>query len=229
MKRVRSIGLLVVGLVLIWSMAMGDFYVIPARRDVDRENYAPVPKTGQTECHKEVDPWEPCECGTSDCPAGQDGDLQKGVGWPNPRFTDNLNGTVTDNLTGLVWTKDADCDGEGDEKGLRTWLEALDYCSALKEGICGLGDGSSAGAWRLANRGELQSLLSIRFGDPAMPNTAGTGPAEEGDPFTHVRSAWYWTSSTYAISPGLAWVVSFQNGSVNPATKTTSGLVRCVR
>ena len=27
---------------------------------------------------------------------GEDGDLKKGVKWPNPRFTDNGNGAVTD-------------------------------------------------------------------------------------------------------------------------------------
>ncbi len=33
----------------------------------------------------------------------------KGIAWPAPRFTDNMNGTVVDNLTGLVWLKNADC------------------------------------------------------------------------------------------------------------------------
>lgn len=54
---------------------------------------APVPRTGQT---------------TSYAP-GDDGDLQKGVAWPVPRFTDNEDGTVTDNLTGLIWLTNADC------------------------------------------------------------------------------------------------------------------------
>lgn len=52
---------------------------------------APVPKTGQT---------------TSFAPR-DDGGLEKGVAWPNPRFTDNSNGTITDNLTGLIWLKNA--------------------------------------------------------------------------------------------------------------------------
>ena len=33
--------------------------------------------------------------------------IQVGVPWPNPRFTDNGDGTVTDNLTGLIWLKNA--------------------------------------------------------------------------------------------------------------------------
>ncbi|MBF0552391.1 MAG: hypothetical protein HQK60_17905, partial [Deltaproteobacteria bacterium] len=40
-----------------------------------------LPKTGQTTAYNWTD----------------DGDLQKGVAWPSPRFTDNGNGTITDN------------------------------------------------------------------------------------------------------------------------------------
>ena len=58
---------------------------------------APVEDTGQTGC------WDaggtPRDCtGT-----GEDGEHQAGVEWPTPRFTDNGDGTVTDNLTGLDW------------------------------------------------------------------------------------------------------------------------------
>ncbi len=48
-----------------------------------------LPRTGQTTSYA----------------TGDDGDLQVGVDWPLPRFTDNNNGTVTDNLTGLIWLK----------------------------------------------------------------------------------------------------------------------------
>src|SRR5262245_28815245 len=61
---------------------------------------APVPKTGQTACWDEFADPMPC-AGT-----GRDGDLQMGVS-TSPRFTDNANGTVTDNLTGLTWLKNA--------------------------------------------------------------------------------------------------------------------------
>ena len=37
--------------------------------------------------------------------AGDDGELQVGVAWPDPRFTDLGDGTVADNHTGLVWAK----------------------------------------------------------------------------------------------------------------------------
>ena len=59
-------------------------------------------------------------------PTGSDGDLQKGVAWPNPRFTDNANGTVTDNLTGLIWLKNANCFGRPvwTARGTCTWALA---------------------------------------------------------------------------------------------------------
>ncbi len=31
------------------------------------------------------------------------------VPWPDPSFTDRGDGTVKDNLTGLIWLKDANC------------------------------------------------------------------------------------------------------------------------
>ena len=49
---------------------------------------------------------------------GDDGDLEKGVTWPNPRFTNNGNGTVTDNLTGLIWLRNANA------FSTRTWEHA---------------------------------------------------------------------------------------------------------
>ncbi|MCH7667430.1 MAG: hypothetical protein IH936_16070 [Acidobacteria bacterium] len=54
---------------------------------------APVADTGQQSC------WDaggsPITCSGT----GQDGELQRGVDWPAPRFTDNGDGMVTDNLT----------------------------------------------------------------------------------------------------------------------------------
>jgi hypothetical protein len=70
---------------------------------------APVPKTGQT----------------ASIATGDDGDLEKGVASPNPRFTDNGNGTIMDNLTGLTWLKNASCLGQ------QTWANALAAANVL--------------------------------------------------------------------------------------------------
>ena len=60
---------------------------------------------------------------------------------------------VTDNLTGLIWLKNARCVGGTD------WENALTWCNTLASGSCNLSDGSSAGEWRLPNINEFSSLF----------------------------------------------------------------------
>jgi hypothetical protein len=102
---------------------------------------------------------------------------------------------VTDNLTGLIWLKNANC-----FKG-NTWDNALSVCNNLEDGKCGLTDESVGGDWRLPNIKELQSLIHHGVQHPALPNTDGTGKWAEGDPFTTVQDygAYCWSSTTSAI------------------------------
>lgn len=173
---------------------------------------APLPKTGQTVIYA----------------PGDDGDLEMGVPWPSPRFTDNANGTVTDNLTGLIWTKDADCDG-----GRRTWYEAIDYCNAMAAGTCGLSDGSVAGDWRLPNVRELHSLIDFGHSLPCLP---------PGHPFVDVQydgsDDWIWTSTTLALdepSFNAAWGTNLAYGYLYALPKDAlpkegyRGIAWCVR
>ncbi|KJR41414.1 protein of unknown function DUF1566 [Candidatus Magnetoovum chiemensis] len=82
-----------------WSMSMYYSYIVSGPKSntghimLTRGDSASLGKTGQTVSYR----------------AGDDGDLQKGVSLPEPRFTDNGDGTVTDNHTGLMWLKDANC------------------------------------------------------------------------------------------------------------------------
>ncbi|MBI5675484.1 MAG: hypothetical protein HZC48_06640 [Nitrospirae bacterium] len=56
-----------------------------------------LPDTGQTKCYRGVDPYDEIPCAGT----GQDGEYNI-----NPlSYTDNGNGTVTDNNTGLMWQK----------------------------------------------------------------------------------------------------------------------------
>ncbi len=159
---------------------------------------APTAKTGQTTSYVTRD----------------DGDLERGVAWPNPRFTDNGNGTVTDNLTGLIWLKNAN------PFSTENWGAALDSCAILANGNYGLTDGSVAGDWRLPNVQELQSLIDYQFFSPALSNTAGTAQWTAGNPFTGVQSADYWSSSTFISGSTNAWVVSFNGGFLYANDKT---------
>ena len=155
---------------------------------------------------------------------GDDGDLEKGVAWPSPRFHDNGNGTVTDNLTGLVWLKNANCTdtvgGVTKGSGYLTWANALTWSNGLASGACGLADGSNAGDWRLPNREELESLIDFSRYNPALP---------AGHPFSSVQSTYYWSSTTYAGSTYDAWFVYMYNGFVHGHDKTDSLCVWPVR
>jgi hypothetical protein len=140
--------------------------------------------------------------------------LQKGVAWPTPRFTDNNNGTVTDNLTGLIWLKNANA------FGVRTWVQALGDANGLKSGYAGLTDGSKAGDWRLPNLRELLSLVDYSRAPPALP---------ANHPFTDVTASYYWSSTTVADLTNYAWHVNFYYGIGNGGYKTDSLYVWCVR
>jgi len=138
------------------------------------------------------------------CPGtGQDGDIQAGVPWPSPRFIDHGNDTVTDNLTGLMWTKDANLPGTS-----KTWQEALDYVKGINTGTY-----SNFGYtdWRLPNRKELQSLIDRNRYNPTLPS---------GHPFTNVQGVYYWSSTSYAISSYNAWIVSMGYGYVDDVSKS---------
>ena len=85
-----------------------------------------LPKTGQTKCYDLAGAEIPC-VGT-----GQDGEIRAGVTWPEPRFIDNEDGTVTDRLTGLMWTQDAGTPTIGScTGGAMNWQQALYYVACL--------------------------------------------------------------------------------------------------
>ena len=143
-----------------------------------------LPKTGQTVTYS----------------PGDDGQLQKGIAWPSPRFTAGTGaevGCVTDNLTGLMWQQNANFDGQ------RTWQEALDYIANDANsggGLCGHTD------WRLPNINELESLAHAGQAD----NAAWLNHTDQG--FLNVQADFYWSSSTHPGSSGSAWGVNMMYG-----------------
>ena len=163
-------------------------------------------------------------------PEGSDGNLQKGVAWPSLRFTDNNgNGTVTDNLTGLIWLKAANYNSTTGTTGWETWANALAFCNTLNDGECGLSDGSKEGDWRLPNVMELLSLIDWRYYYPALCNAVGTGQWSSGNAFTGVQDYYYWSSSPGAGGPGDAWVVFLRSGYLTNDNKTYTNCVWPVR
>ncbi len=177
---------------------------------------APVPRTGQDRCtyHDGTDWQVDYNCTDNRRPPGQDGDLRPGVTFPNPRFTDNSDGTVTDNLTGLTWLQDAGCEvfflGDTTGGNWRDWSSALSAANQLAHGLCNLNDHSSAGDWRLPSRAELLSLVDLAYLTPTLSNAIGTAQWSEGDAFSRVERQNYWSSSWLLL--GEAHAVSFASG-----------------
>jgi hypothetical protein len=108
-----------------------------------------------------------------------------------PRFTDNEDGTVTDNATKLMWSKNANVFSL-----TYTWQTAVDICKGVA-----LGDHYD---WRLPSLSELESLIDKGQSHPALP---------PGNPFMNVQSDYYWSSSTHDWDVGSAWGVDVGSGS----------------
>jgi pimeloyl-ACP methyl ester carboxylesterase len=153
-----------------------------------------LPKTGQTTCYDTNGNVIPCP-GT-----GQDGANQAGVAPPSPRF--QVNGDcVTDNLTGLMWAKNANL-----PNGTRTWYQAIDFCNDLN--LCGYTD------WRLPSVNELESLINA--------NEANSATWLNAQGFTNVQAFDYWSSTTFAYYPDFAWIVYMWSGFVYGDGKSNS-------
>ena len=155
---------------------------------------------------------------------GDDGSVQAGVAWPNPRFTNSDGSTpvsgaiVVDQLTALMWTSDANAPGPADcTPGVsKTWQGALDYVACLNTDLyLGYSD------WRLPNVNEMESLLHAGEGYIATwLNTQG---------FTNAQAASYWSSTTYAYDTNSVWTVGMSSGILLSSLKTDSYYVWPVR
>jgi hypothetical protein len=124
------------------------------------------------------------------------------------RYTDNRNGTITDNKTGLIWLKNANCFGR------QTWHKAYDIVAKLGDGQCGLTDGSLSGHWRLPTKAEWRAMIDKRYLDPALSNATGHKKWTESDLFVGVQSHNYWTASTFFFITPNAWIMNLYYGNL---------------
>jgi hypothetical protein len=150
-----------------------------------------VPKTGQTTSYADYD----------------DGYYQKGYPKTGNRFTNNGDGTITDNATGLEWVANPTAAGVGDSYA---WADAIAACEGLT--YAGHSD------WRLPNVKELQSIIDFRRYNPTIDTTYFTS-----------QSDLYWSSTTFANYDGFAWYATFYDGSVGYGDKTSACYIRPVR
>jgi hypothetical protein len=130
-------------------------------------------------------------------------DLHTQVTLPN-HFTVNSNGTVADNLTGLIWQKIP----YGDSI---TWVQALLFADTLTTG--GFTD------WRLPNIKELQSINDENFIKPSVNKAV----------FTTIATNKYWSSTSLPNQPAKAWYLDTQYGITTYDNKTVRHYLICVR
>lgn len=105
-------------------------------------------RTNQTTCYDSLGI-------TIDCAGtGQDGDILAGREWPTPRFSDNGDGTIIDNLTGVIWSKNAEFPySEVCSPGTKDFPSSVSYIQCLNDNMyLGYND------WRIPNEFEVRSL-----------------------------------------------------------------------
>lgn len=166
-----------------WAWKTANGYVWPARagqQDLPDPTFpANVWKTGQTISYYD----------------GDDGDLRRGISWPSPRFTDNGDGTVTDNLTSLMWLKDANCYGTPD---FETAYDTIADFNVHPGGYACADYTASYDDWRVPNRGELLSLIDHSRQYPPLPT---------GYPFVDINPGQYRSCTTHANVDYMEWQV----------------------
>ena len=148
-----------------------------------------------------------------------------------PRFEDNPDGTVTDNLTGLVWEKKTDDGTVHDVDNSYFWTNEADANFTDGDGtaftmfLASLNAGAGfAGTndWRLPTMEELQTILL------PQPYPCVSDPCI--DPvFGPTMSSHYWSATTGADNLSSAWDVSFYAGYPGYESKGSDVYVRAVR
>jgi hypothetical protein len=173
-----------------------------------------LPDTGQTICFTNAGIF--LDCVATDPCGGQDGFYATGCASDENRFVDNLDDTVTDTCTGLMWQQDpANTDGIAgvDDDDKLSWCAALSYCENLTF--------ATHTDWRLPNVREIQSIV-----DYSGLQTVGVFA-----PFGQVGQSpeWYWSSTSRANNVNV-WRVIFTGApGVSSSSRATPNLVRAVR
>jgi len=123
---------------------------------------------------------------------------------PSVRFRDNGNGTITDNISGLMWQKML-------STTKYTWEQGLSYCENLS--LAGYSD------WRMPNAKELESLNSELKKNPSLDTVY----------FKNVSVSNYWSSTTTYNQTTKSWSMNTAYGLISYDDKTIQNYVICVR
>jgi hypothetical protein len=151
------------------------------------------------------------------------------------RYKDNGDWTITDLNTGLIWEKKVagsnclHCVNDlypWSEFGSTTIWDWLAQVNA--QGGSGF---TKHKDWRIPNVKELQTLVHYQNFNPAVDAVFNKGCLTSSRELTSscTAASFYWSSSTLAHFPHVAWFVDFANGNVNDDGKSGRYSVRAVR
>jgi hypothetical protein len=125
-------------------------------------------------------------------------------------YTNNGNGTVTDDVTGLMWQQTPA--GDAGAYPTFSWAAAPGYCASLAL--------ASHQDWRLPTLIELLSIVDDAVNGPSINTTY----------FPGTPSTSFWSSTPTAASSGTgSWSVDFSYGEPNISAPVNAFAVRCVR
>lgn len=116
------------------------------------------------------------------------------------RYTDNGDGTVSDNLTGLIWVKD------GGTAGARVWTNAIPYCSNLV--FATYDDWRSPSVAQGIGTAEFDTLFRVNG------NPSGTWEGFAGTPFINISIDYRYWSGVVDAPDFSAYAVDLYNGNV---------------
>lgn len=177
-------------------------------------------QTGQSTCYDTAGAAIDC-AGT-----GQDGEFQAGA---SHSFVDNGDGTITDEVTGLMWEK-LSADGS-----IHDSSNDYSIADAVAVKIATLNSEQFAGHddWRLPNRNELATLVNLGTVSPATyaQFNDGCGPGCTATECSCTQNSTHWTSTSQHNSPDYTYYLNFSQGDVGQMQKVpgNTARVRAVR
>lgn len=179
-----------------------------------------LPETGQTQCDQGAGTIGACP----GSPSGQDGSVRAGLA---RSYTDNGNGTITDNVTGLMWEK------LSNDGSIHDINHSYSWSTAVTTKIAALNGSGFAGHtdWRVPNEVELESLVDFDRINPSIDPIFNTS-CPLGCTVTTCSCMLandYWSSTSYQLDPINAWTVHFNIGEQFADPKTGFNQVRAVR
>lgn len=170
-----------------------------------------LPDTGQQLCYQSTAPYNPIACAT----AGQDGGQDGAYDINHLSFTDNGNGTVTDNNTGLMWQQNYQSN--------YNWYQAAgiyhEVYNSSSLNACSLVNNGAHNDWRLPTLKELMSILDLSGSNPGFTIASS---------FTTANDSRYWAKTDNIRAQSVDFIYGLYFATEDPIP-VDSYYVRCVR